>query len=82
MQPIHPLQHAEVHLERGRYSWVWVVAVCPYCGQAHEHYAGPLDADPHLYPDIEQLALCSKRARQAMQQGPDERRTYILESAG
>jgi hypothetical protein len=73
---------ADVVLERGTYSWIWVVAQCPYCGQAHEHYAGPLDAAPQLYPDVEQLASCSKRRRQAMQQGPDERLTYTLERAG
>jgi hypothetical protein len=82
MERIHSPQQAEVQLERGRYSWIWVVPQCPYCGQAHEHYAGPLDAAPHLYPDVEQLAACSKRNRQAMQQGPDEWLTYTLESAG
>ena len=82
MQPIHPPHHAEVQLERGTYSWIWVVPQCPYCGQSHEHYGGPLDAAPQLYPDVEQLASCSKRARQDMQQGPDERLTYTLERAG
>ena len=82
MQPLQPPQHAEVHLERGRYSWVWVVAVCPYCGHPHEHYAGPLDAAPQIYPDVEHLACCSKRSRQEMQQDPAERLTYTLEHAG
>ncbi len=82
MPPLHPPQYAEAHLERGRYSWIWVVQYCPYCGHVHEHYAGPLDAAPQLYPDIEQLACCSRRDRQAMPQGPDERLTYTLERAG
>ena len=82
MLHLHLPQQAAVQLERGTYSWIWVVPQCPYCGQAHEHYAGPLDAAPHLYPEVEQLACCSKRHRQAMQQDPDERLTYTLERAG
>jgi hypothetical protein len=81
MQPPRLTPHAAVLLERGTYSWIWVVPQCPYCGHAHEHYAGPLDAAPHLYPDVEQLACCSKHDRQAMQQGPDARLTYTLERA-
>ncbi len=62
MQRIQPIQQAEAHLEQGRYSWVWVVSTCPYCGQAHDHYAGPLDNDPMKYLGHPVHAHCPKTA--------------------
>ena len=82
MQRIQPSQRVEAQLERGRYSWIWVVPECPYCGQSHEHYAGSLDAVPEKYLGVEELATCSKLDRQVLQYGLTERLAYILEAAG
>src|SRR3712207_6736304 len=62
MQRIQPSQRVEAQLERGRYSWIWVVPECPYCGQAHDHYAGPLDRDPAKYLGHSVRAPCPKMA--------------------
>jgi len=82
MQRIQPSQRVEAQLERGRSSWIWVVPACPYCGHAHEHYAGPLDAAPEQYLGMEEPATCSNLDRQVLQYGSDERLRYTLERAG
>jgi hypothetical protein len=40
------IRSAQVVLERGRYSWIWVVPRCPYCDTPHDHYGGPLTHPP------------------------------------
>ncbi len=51
-------------LERGTYSWMWVVKACPYCGKKHEHYGGPLDGDPRTYIDLIASSKCDKTDQQ------------------
>lgn len=51
--------HALAHLERGTYSWSWVVDQCPFCGDRHDHTAGPLDGDPSIYLGHEVMAPCT-----------------------
>lgn len=51
-------------LERSRYSWVWIVAVCPYCGKSHHHYAGPLNGNPYRYVNLRVRARCDLADRQ------------------
>lgn len=51
IHPATPLPHriirvVQVLLERGRYSWMWVVPKCPYCGKPHDHYGGPSTMPP------------------------------------
>jgi hypothetical protein len=46
-------------LDRGKYSWIWVVPSCPYCGKAHAHYGGPLDHDPYYYLAYPMTATCT-----------------------
>ncbi len=40
---------ALAHLERERGYLLWVVDVCPLCGQRHTHGAGRVGEDPRLY---------------------------------
>ncbi len=76
MPDIQPLQYAAAHLEPGRYSWIWVVQHCPYCG----HYAGPLDNDPTKYLGSIAHAHCSKAARRTGASAhPAVQGEYILE---
>jgi hypothetical protein len=69
----------QAHLERGRYSWIWVVLRCPYCGKPHDHYAGPLAGDPYLYLGQMLPARCDRadRRRLLMHQ-PDRALWYVL----
>ncbi len=84
LQPPDPPPNATVrivqaHLERGRYSWMWVVLTCPFCGKPHDHYAGPLDGDPYLYLGQTVPARCDRtdRRRLLMHQ-PALARWYVL----
>jgi hypothetical protein len=67
LPPAAPLNRlvrtARASLERGRFSWFWVVESCPYCGDAHDHYAGPIDGDPHMYAGHAVAARCSRTDR-------------------
>ncbi len=68
-------------LERGRYSWLWVVPQCPYCGHRHEHYAGPLDQDPMAYLGQAVLAKCSiADQRDYVPERPVVQGEYVLEA--
>jgi hypothetical protein len=81
MHRLHSTRHAEAYLERGRSAWVWVVPTCPYCGQAHAHYAGPLDSDPTHYLGPTVLALCPKTAWRTGEPGqPAVRAAYVLDA--
>jgi hypothetical protein len=53
-------------LAQGRYSWVWIVPACPYCGKSHDHYAGPLDSDPDLYIGRMFAARCDATDRRRL----------------
>jgi hypothetical protein len=53
-------------LGRGRYSWVWIVPTCPYCGKSHDHYAGALDSDPNLYIGRMFAARCDATDRRRL----------------
>ena len=46
---VPPVSHTLARLEAARYSWVWVVLQCPYCGGMHDHYGGAFDGDPAWY---------------------------------
>lgn len=50
-------------LVQGRYSWLWVVPACPYCGKQHDHFGGPLDGDPQSYADMSFVARCDSTDR-------------------
>ncbi len=67
-------------LDRGRHSWVWIVPACPYCGKCHDHYAGPLDSDPHLYIGRLFAARCDATDRQRLSpQYSTSNLWYVLE---
>jgi hypothetical protein len=38
--------YALARLVRGRQVWLWVIDICPICGQPHQHGGGPLDGNP------------------------------------
>ncbi len=67
-------------LERTRYSWVWVVTTCPYCGQPHEHYGGSLDTNPDKYLAYRMTAHCPPSVQQGLTAAtPASRLQYILQ---
>jgi hypothetical protein len=69
----------QAHMERGRYSWIWVVLRCPYCGKPHDHYAGPLDGDPYLYLGQMLPAHCDRADRRRLLiHHPDRALWYVL----
>ncbi len=47
-------------LERGKYSWVWIVPVCPYCRNPHAHYGGSHDTDPSRYLGQAMISRCAR----------------------
>ncbi len=56
--------HAYATLETSRYSWMWVVPSCPYCGHTHEHYGGAFSDNPYQYTGHLVAAHCDRRADQ------------------
>ena len=56
-------RQARAVLERGKHSWIWVVAARPYCGTGQAHYGGPLDGDPHRYLNWLARAYCTNADR-------------------
>jgi hypothetical protein len=54
---------AQALLERGQYSWIWVVSSCPYCGKPHDHYGGSLNHPPRLYSEQLFPAHCDRTDR-------------------
>jgi hypothetical protein len=76
------IQIADAILERGKYSWVWVVLACPYCGKRHTHYGGPLETDPLRYLGQRMTARCDQTDRRQISSGmPPVKLAYILQSA-
>ncbi len=51
-------------LQPGRYSWIWVVVDCPYCGGSHHHYGGSLIGNPYHYVGQVVPARCDYAADQ------------------
>jgi hypothetical protein len=79
---VETIRIADASLERGKYSWVWVVPKCPYCGKRHEHYGGALDGDPYKYIGQTITAQCDKTARRQLSPGdPAIPLHYALEPA-
>jgi hypothetical protein len=67
-------------LDRGRFSWVWVVPTCPYCNKSHDHYGGPLDSDPYIYVGRLFAARCDSTDRRRLApEYPSLDLWYILE---
>lgn len=69
-------------LERSRYSLIWIVEACPYCGKSHHHYAGSLNGNPYRYVDHRVRANCDVadcQDRAQMPQGGSM--DYLLRSA-
>jgi hypothetical protein len=64
--PERNVAKARAVLERGRFSWLWVVAACPYCGKQHDHFAGPLDGDPYQYVGMTFAARCDRTDRRRL----------------
>lgn len=80
MSQVETIRIADAVLERGRYSWVWVVPTCPYCGRRHEHYGGPLNVDPYMYLGQTLTARCDKTDRRQLSPGnPAIALQYVLE---
>ncbi len=80
---VEMIRIAEAVLEHGKYSWVWVIPECPYCGKPHEHYGGALDGDPYNYLGQTMTAQCDKTDRRRLSPGdPAISLRYVLESAG
>ncbi len=70
---------AHAVLAHGRYSWVWVVPACPFCGKPHDHYGGSLESDPAQYLGHVFPARCDQtdRRRLVLQYLPADLR-YVL----
>ncbi len=69
----------EAVLERSRFSWIWIVPACLYCGQEHHHYGGPLDGDPYQYTGHSVPARCTRTEEALHQQAlPLATRAYRL----
>ncbi len=80
MSQVERIRIADAVLERGRYSWVWVVPICPYCGKQHEHYGGALDGDPDRYLSQPLASQCDKTDRRQLSPGdPAVALQYVLE---
>ncbi len=80
MSQVERIRIAEVVLERGRYSWVWVVPTCPYCGKRHEHYGGARNGDPYRYLGHPLASQCDKTARRQLSPAdPTVALQYVLE---
>jgi hypothetical protein len=46
--PIEPsFPDAAVRLVRRPQGYLWIIDVCPLCGQRHTHGGGALDGDPY-----------------------------------
>jgi len=74
------IMFAACMLERGRFSWVWVVPACPYCNKPHDHYAGPLDGDPYMYIGRMFTTRCDATDRQRLlSEYPSLNLWYVLE---
>ena len=67
-------------LDRGRFSWVWIVPSCPYCHKSHDHYGGPLDGDPYMYVGRMFAARCDSTDRRRLApEYPSLNLWYVLE---
>ncbi len=79
--PEAAIPNVQAMLVRGKYSWVWVVRACPYCGKMHEHYGGPLDGDARDYLGSAVLAQCSKVDRQyVIRNHSNAELSYVLDA--
>lgn len=71
---------ARARLEPGRFSWIWVVDACPFCGQSHSHYAGPRSGDPYRYAGVAVVARCAMTDRRRfLMHAPQAGLWYVLE---
>ncbi len=81
MSQVQTIPIADAILERGRYSWVWVVPECPFCGKQHAHYAGSFVTDVYRYLGQPVMAKCDKTDRRHIASGvPDTKLEYVLEA--
>jgi hypothetical protein len=80
--PPRIVRKAQAHLEWGRYSWIWVVPTCPYCGKPHDHYGGPLDSTPYLYIGQMFPARCDRADRRALLINDPEAALWYVLTAG
>ena len=64
--PERSIAVAQVVLRRGRENWLWVVLTCPYCGKQHDHFGGPLDADPQPAAGRTFVARCDRTDRRRL----------------
>ncbi len=82
MSQVQTIPIVDATLERGRYSWVWVVPKCPYCSKPHEHYAGSFANDVYRYLGQPVIAKCDKTDRRHIAAGiPDKKLEYVLEAS-
>ncbi len=81
MSQVETILIADAMLERGKYSWIWVVPECPYCRKRHEHYGGALNDDPYKYLGQTMIAQCDKTDRRRLSPGdPTISLQYVLEA--
>ena len=72
-----PVPTAWATLARGKYSWIWIVSACPYCGQLHHHYGGPLDQAPRRTGGVV-AAHCDAHVRRQQAADPTTSLRYVL----
>lgn len=72
---------APAALQRAAQHWVWMVR-CPFCGEQHAHYAGPVGGDPYAWAGRSYAARCERTARRAwLARQPAASLWYIIEAA-
>ncbi|WP_025745751.1 hypothetical protein [Kallotenue papyrolyticum] len=72
---------APAMLRREQQHWVWMVH-CPFCGEQHAHYAGPVGGDPYAWAGRIYAARCERTARRAwLSRQPVASLWYIIEAA-
>lgn len=82
MSPACSLPVVQAVLKCGNVGWIWVVPLCPYCGEEHWHSGGSFADDPARFVGPECAQTCARvdLGRQQDSAAMDaDRMRYILQ---